>query len=182
MKIERKKEILSWIRAFAIAILVAFLFRNYLLSPTTVHGESMNPTFDDKDRVIISKISDIERFDIVVFDAPDSNLYYIKRVIGLPGDHLQMKDGELYINGIKTEEPYLKEQNDKDIFLNKMNFDFTLEEITGEFSVPKDSLFVMGDNRANSNDSRFFGFISRESIIGEVKFQIYPIHDVGFIK
>lgn len=181
MKEELKKEILSWIKAFSIALFVVILLRSYLLSPTTVHGESMNPTFDDKDRVIFSKISDIERFDIVVFEAPDSNLFYIKRVIGLPGDHLEMKDGELFINGIKTAEPYLKEQNDKDM-LNKMNFDFTLEAITGDYSVPSDSLFVMGDNRSNSNDSRFFGFISKESIIGEVKFQIYPIQDVGFIK
>jgi signal peptidase I len=178
---QTKRELVSWIRAIAFALFIAFICRHFFLSPSTVYGESMLPTFEEKDRVLISKISDIQRFDMVVFDAPDSDEQYIKRVIGLPGDTLEMKDDILYINGKEMDEPYL-DAIKGDLIFNKLTGDFTLSEITGETTVPEDSIFVMGDNRLYSKDSRFFGFVSDDAIIGEVKFRLYPFNKIGLPK
>ncbi|MGJ7919887.1 signal peptidase I [Neobacillus sp. LXY-4] len=173
-------EIIAWVKLIAIAFLIAFLFRQFLFTPTTVFGESMSPTFQEKDRVIISKTADIQRFDVIVFDAPDADEYYIKRVIGLPGDHIKMEDDVLYINGKAVNEPYLKERK-KSPFI-RFTGNFSLKELTGVSKVPKDSIFVMGDNRLHSKDSRYFGFVSIDSVIGEVKFQFFPIDDIGITK
>lgn len=171
-----KKEIYSWLKSLAIAFIVAFICKQFLFIPTTVYGESMSPTFKDQDRIVISKTSAIERFDVIVFNAPDqAGEKYIKRVIGLPGDHIEMKDDVLYINGEAFEEIYLKENKEETLFSN-LTGDFSLQE------VPRDSLFVMGDNRLYSKDSRRFGFISYDSIIGEVKFRFYPFQGIGIPK
>lgn len=173
-----KKEVFSWVRTILFALMIAFLFRHFLFTPSIVHGESMAPTFHENDKLIISKISEIHRFDTIVFDAPDADEHYVKRVIGLPGDRVEMKDDVLYINGKPMEEPYL-EAEDEGIPFEKLTGDFTLEELTGVSSVPKGTLFVLGDNRLNSKDSRYFGFITEESVLGEVKFRIYPFKEIG---
>lgn len=181
MREETKNEIYSWIKSLAFAFILAFLCRSFLFSPTTVHGESMEPTFQDQDRLIISKTAKIERFDMIVFDAPDADEHYVKRVIGLPGDSVEVKDDILYINGKAMEEPYLKENKEKSV-LSKLTGDFTLEEMTGKAKVPNGYYFVMGDNRLYSKDSRYFGFISEESVLGEVKFRYYPLEEMGLPK
>jgi signal peptidase I len=175
------KEIFSWIKTIGFAFIIAFLCRQFFFTPTTVFGESMSPTFHEKDRVIISKTSEIERFDVIVFAAPDADEYYIKRVIGLPGDRIVMKDDVLYINGKAYSEPYLQENREK-IRSSKLTGDFTLAELTGKTKVPDRMLFVLGDNRLNSKDSRYFGFISYDDVIGEVKFQFYPLHNIRIYK
>lgn len=179
MQENTKKEVYAWIKSITFALIIAFLCRNFLFSPTTVYGESMEPTFQDKDRVLISKTSDIQRFDVVVFNAPDADKRYIKRVIGLPGDNVEMKDDVLYINGKPYEEPYVKRNNDITL---RVTGDFTLKELTGKTTVPNGYFFVLGDNRLISKDSRKFGFISADSIIGEVKLQFFPIKDIGLPK
>jgi len=176
-----KKELYSWIWSLTLAIVIAFLCRTYIFTPTTVYGESMSPTFENKDRVLISKITDIEHFDMIVFAAPDSDEHYIKRVIGLPGDSVEMRDDVLYINGEKKEEPYL-ESSKEGILFGKLTGDFTLEELTGHKTVPEGSLFVMGDNRLISKDSRSFGFVPMDSVDGEVKLRIYPLGEIGIPK
>ena len=119
---------------------------------------------------------------MIVFHAPDvDGKDYIKRVIGLPGDSIDMKDDVLYINGKAVEEPYLN-ANKEDNPINKLTEDFSLQEKTGESQVPKNMLFVMGDNRLISKDSRIFGFISYDSIVGEVKFRFYPLQEIGIPK
>ena len=179
MKNITKNEVLSWMLSIVIALSVAFLCRTFLFSPTTVHGESMSPTFQDTDKLLISKISHIQRFDMVVFKAPDADEHYIKRIIGLPGDSVEMKENILYINGKAIEEPYL-DQNKENAPISKLTEDFTLKELTGKEKVPKGKVFVLGDNRLLSKDSRIFGYISKKSIVGEVKFRFYPIKDIGF--
>ena len=176
-----KSEWYSWIKSIVFAILIAILCRQFLFSPSTVYGESMSPTFEEKDKILISKISDIQRFDMVVFDAPDADEKYIKRVIGLPGDTVEMKDDVLYINGKATDEPYLDEIK-KDLIFDKLTGDFSLTEITGESRVPEGSIFVMGDNRLYSKDSRFFGFVSEKAIMGEVKLRLFPFNKIGLLK
>lgn len=179
MKESTKKEVYSWIKSIAFAFVIAFICREFLFTPTTVLGASMSPTFQDQDKVLISKTAEIERFDVIVFDAPDiDGVHYIKRVIGLPGDRIEMKDDVLYINGEALEEPYLIENKEDNPF-NKLTGDFLLQEKTGETKVPKDMLFVMGDNRLKSKDSRIFGLVSYESVIGEVKFRFYPLQEIG---
>ncbi|MCU9614809.1 signal peptidase I [Caldibacillus lycopersici] len=175
-----KKEIFSWLKIAIIAFVIAFIFRHYFFYPTTVYGESMEPTFHNLDRVLISKISDIQRFDIIVFHAPDSNDYYIKRVIGLPGDTIEMKNDVLYVNGKATKESYL--ENSKKNTFGNFTKDFSLQEVTGQATVPKGSLFVLGDNRLRSNDSRIFGYVPVGDVVGEVNFQYYPIKDIGLLK
>lgn len=172
-------EIKSWIKSILFAFALAFLCHHFIFSPTVVKGDSMAPTFQDDDRVIVSKISDLNRSDLVVFHAPEQeNKDYIKRVIGLPGDTIEMIDDVLYINGEVVIEGYLHE-NKQNATTHKLTGDFTLFEITGKTEVPEGSLFVLGDNRIVSKDSRYFGFISMESVVGVVKFRIYPFDDVG---
>lgn len=176
-----KEEVYSWIKSLIFAFIIVFLVNSFLFSPTIVSGESMSPTFHDKDRVLLSKTSKIQRFDMIVFDAPDADEYYIKRVIGLPGDIVEVKNDVLYINGQEIPEPYL-EENQKEVYFDKLTGDFTLKELTGEVKVPEGSFFVMGDNRLRSKDSRIFGFISEDAILGEVKFRFYPFADIGLPK
>ncbi|MFS0780387.1 signal peptidase I [Bacillus sp. 1P06AnD] len=174
-----KKEIFSWIKSILFALIIVFVCRQFLFTPVTVSGESMMPTFQDHNKVIVSKISKIKRFDVVVFKSPESNENYIKRVIGLPGDTIQMKNDTLYVNGHVYKEPYLDQYKKQLPSGATLNYDFTLQQLTGKTQVPKDSIFVMGDNRKNSNDSRMFGFISEKAVMGEVKFRFYPFNEMG---
>ncbi|UPO89201.1 signal peptidase I [Niallia sp. Man26] len=178
MKKRWQQELYSLLKCFVFAIIIVVICRNFLFSPSVVHGESMSPTFEDGNKVILSKISDIEHFDMIVFHAPDQDANYIKRVIGLPGDTVSMKDDVLYINGKAYTKFYLKE-NKLGATTAKLTGDPTLEEETGEKTVPNNSLFVLGDNRLKSKDSRDFGFISDKSVIGKVVLRIYPLNEIG---
>ena len=163
---DKNSELLEWIKAILIAIVVAFLIRTFLIENVEVNQISMNPTFYEGDRVIISKLSykfgEPELGDIIVFIPPNQKQPYIKRVIGVEGDTVAIKNGELYINGKLIEEPYIKE---------KMTQDFQ------ETHVPEGTVFVMGDNRNYSKDSRnpSVGFIPIENIWGKVKFRYWPL-------
>lgn len=160
---------------------VFFIVKSFLLAPSVVWGESMQPTFSDQDKVIINKMAAIDRFDVIVFHAPDSDNYYVKRVIGLPGDHIEYKNNILYLNGDPIEEPYLINENNS-LTSGFQTGDFALEELTGYSTVPENAYFVLGDNRGNSNDSRFFGFLNEHAIIGEVTFRYYPFSNIGITK
>ncbi|MCP1145146.1 signal peptidase I [Lysinibacillus endophyticus] len=177
MQSRPKSEFQSWLVAIFFGIIIAFFCREFVVSPLVVKGASMMPTYENQDVIIISKISDIDRFDHVVFKAPYEDEYYIKRVIGLPGDTVEMKDDILIINGIEYEEPYVNRSTDNP-FQKRITENFTLEELTGESKVPENYLFVLGDNRLRSSDSRHFGLISMDAILGESKFRIYPIREL----
>ncbi|SER36777.1 signal peptidase I [Gracilibacillus ureilyticus] len=175
-------ELLSWLKALLIAVVIVLLCRHFLITPSIVKGESMMPNLEDGDRIILSKISQIDRFDEIAFEAPDSEDNYVKRVIGFPGDTIEMKDDQLIINGEPHEEEYLSEYKSNLAEGEKLTPDFTLYELTGEEVVPEGTFFVLGDNRRVSKDSRSFGFISEESVIGDVKMRIWPLESFGFIK
>lgn len=182
-----KKELLEWIGSIGVAVLLAFGIRYFLFTPIEVEGASMLPTFEDGDKVMVNKISpqfkDYDRFDVIVFKV-DKEINYIKRVIGLPGDHITYKDDELLINGKKYEEPYLEELKKELIDKGTLTQDFTLEEYLGEVVVPDGSLFVLGDNRRFSNDSRepSIGFISMDIVLGTVNMTYYPLNNFGFVR
>mgnify|MGYP002510337015 CR=1 FL=1 len=171
-----KKELYSWGKSIVFALVLVFVCRTFLFTPVIVKGESMEPTFEENDKLIVSKISKINRFDQIVFQAPNQDEQHIKRVIGLPGDTVVMEDDVLYVNGESYEEPYV---NRKSTTANKVTGDFTLEQLTGKQQVPKGFVFVLGDNRLKSGDSRLYGFISKDEIIGEVKFRYYPLKQIG---
>ena len=176
-----KSELISWIQSILFASAIVFVCYQFLFVPTKVLGISMQPTFEDEDRIIISKISSIDRFDMIIFKAPDLEDKYIKRIIGMPGDRVEMKEDVLYINGEVYEEPYVT-YIEGDPITRRMTENFTLKEITGREQVPEGAYFVLGDHRLKSNDSRSFGFIGESDVIGEVKFRIYPFKGIGMPK
>jgi signal peptidase I len=172
MKENMKKEIWSWTKSLLLAVVLAFICREFLFAPVLVEGKSMQPTFEDQNRLIISKTSEIGRFDKVVFHSPEPGKDYIKRVIGLPGDTVEMKQDTLYINGKKYDEPYLDASKQKLPEGELLTEDF--QEI-----VPEDAYFVMGDNRRQSRDSREIGAVSAKEMIGEVKLRFFPLNKAG---
>lgn len=181
--VKTKSETFEWIKAIVIALILAILIRTFLFAPIIVKGESMVPTLQNSEQMIVNKIgyvfSEPKRFDIVVFHANEEQ-DYIKRVIGLPGDHIEYIDDTLYINGKPYEEDYLdplKEQLD-----TKLTYDFTLEELTNESTVPEGYLFVMGDNRQYSLDSRDLGFISMDEVVGKANIVYWPISAIRIAK
>ncbi|SFL95476.1 signal peptidase I [Gracilibacillus orientalis] len=175
------KELLSWLKALLVAVIIVFLCRHFLITPSVVKGESMMPNLENGDRIILSKISEINRFDEIAFEAPDSKDNYVKRVIGFPGDKLEMRDDNLYIDGELYEEVYLDDSKSALSEGQQLTNDFTLKELTGKENVPEGKLFVLGDNRRVSKDSREFGFIDEEAVIGDVKMRIWPIDSFGII-
>ena len=175
-----KNEILEWIKALFIAIILAFIIRTFLFTPILVEGSSMEPTLQDQDRMIVTKISEPKRFDIVVFHASESK-DYIKRVIGLPGDRIEYIDDILYINGTPYDEPYLTEFK-QEIGDRPLTGSFTLRETpVGSAVVPEGHLFVMGDNRQDSTDSRHIGAIPMEKVVGTTNIVYFPIKDIKII-
>ncbi|MFS0690939.1 signal peptidase I [Sporosarcina sp. 179-K 8C2 HS] len=175
MKKETTSEIMSWIKAIVVACVLVFAIRHFLFSPVIVSGQSMEPTFESENRVIISKIHKLDHFDLVVFHAPGSTEDYIKRVIGLPGDTVVMKDDKLFINGKEYEEEYIQANKERLFNDQKLTEDF-------EVTVPEGQLFVLGDNRRNSTDSRAIGCIDQESVVGKVGFRFYPFNSIGIPK
>ncbi|MBE1555439.1 signal peptidase I [Sporosarcina limicola] len=170
-----KRELISWVKSLAVAFIIAIIIRQFLFTPVTVSGQSMEPTFHNANKIIVSKIDKIDRFDMIVFRAPDSKDNFIKRVIGLPGDVVVIKDDKLTINGEEYEENYV-ELNKKEIFEGqKLTQDIDVE-------VPDGQLYVLGDNRRNSTDSRIIGCIDEKSVVGVVKFRIYPFNEIGVPK
>ncbi len=171
------KESISWMRVILLTVLIVLLSRHFLFEPVAVHGESMMPTFEENDKVMLSKVYSIDNFDMIVFTAPNG-VNFIKRVIGIPGDKISIQDDQLYINGKAKLEPYLEKNYEaaKQMGMLRLTEDFQ------EFTVPAESYFVLGDNRLNSTDSRVIGFISKETIIGEVTIRISPLEHMGMVK
>lgn len=169
-----KNEIRGWIKSISLAIIIAFLLKTFIFNTTYVLGSSMHPTLHEKDRLLANKISlyfsEPERGDIIIFKAPDDegeNKDYIKRVIAIEGDTVDIFDGDVYLNGTLLEENYIEEGSYTDIYNGKHHWE-----------IPKDSIFVLGDNRGKgeSKDSRIFGYISVDSVKGITNFRYFPIN------
>lgn len=171
-------EILSLLLYIVIVFGICFLIITFVGQRSRVSGSSMEPTLSDGDNLIVDKISyrlhDPERFDIIIFPYQyEENTYYIKRIIGLPGETVYINDaGEIYINGTLLKENYGLE--------TIQNPGLASEPIT----LGDDEYFVMGDNRNNSTDSRFasVGAIKRQDIIGKAWVRIYPFNKIMVIK
>lgn len=185
---KQKNELVEWIKAIVFAILVAFVIKQFLFTPVLVKGASMMPTLEDKDRVIINrigpKIKSIDRFDVVVVENVHLNNNVeeniIKRIIGLPGDKIEYKNDQLYINGEKFSEPYLDQFKKELQDTGSLTYDFTLDQLLGETTVPEGHYFVLGDNRRVSNDSRNpdIGFIPKDKIMGTTSIICWPFKHI----
>jgi signal peptidase I len=169
--------LIAWMKVIFVTALIVVASRQFLFEPVAVHGKSMMPTIEEDDKVMLAKITSIENFDLIVFIAPNGkNL--IKRVIGKPGDRLEMKEDQLYLNGEPVDEPYL-EENKK---IAKQQGFARLTEDFPEVKVPSGYYYVLGDNRLNSMDSRVLGYIAEERILGEAKFRFSPAKHAGVLK
>ncbi len=178
--VKKKYETFEWIKSFVVALIIMFVVRTFLFTPILVDGASMNTTLQDQDRMIVSKLGEPKRFDIVVFHANEKQ-DYIKRVIGLPGEKIEYKEDTLYVNGKAYKEPFLDEQ--KENIEGDLTKSFKLEDTAvGQSTVPEGHLFVMGDNRRNSKDSRMIGAVPIDEIVGTTNVVFYPLEDMKIIK
>ena len=174
------KDIFEWIVVIVASIAIYLVLSTYVIAPFTVKGHSMDYTFADNDRVFVNKFSKtFERGDEVVFHANETD-DYIKRIIGVPGDTIEYKNDVLYVNGQAVEEPYLtkKIQEAKASGNSPLTPDFNIEYLSSTKSktVPEGTYFVLGDNRQHSTDSRVFGFVKKEAMIGKVSLRYYPFN------
>lgn len=170
-------EILETIVFVGTLFIVVYLF---ILQPNQVKGASMEPTFITEEYIFTSKVTykfrPYERGDVVVFKSPKNpDIEYIKRVIGVPGDIVVVQDGEVFVNGIQLEEGYISSEKTP-------LWDTGYMKDGVPVSVPETTLLVMGDNRPRSSDSREFGPITMESVVGQVFYRYFPTDKMGVIE
>ena len=173
------KELMSWSVPITIGLLLALLIKQFAFQFVRVDGPSMQPNLQNNERVVCIKQAKIHRGSVVVFDAngvdPQVSVKteYVKRVIGLPGDTVEAKNGNLYVNGKKVDQSYISKSE-----RSSGTGTWTLHSISqenswvlhnGAYKVPKGEYFVLGDHRSVSNDSRYWGFVPKSKIVGVVK-------------
>lgn len=171
------REILGWVVYFLCIAAFVYCVITFVGQRTKVEGDSMNPTLSNGDNLIIDKISyrfrDPSRYDVIVFPYQhEENVYYIKRIIGLPGETVQIMDGYVYINGEQLDEDFGKELIEDP--------QLAAEPIT----LGKDEYFVLGDNRNHSQDSRdpSVGVLNRKMLVGRAWVRIYPFDKIGIVR
>jgi signal peptidase I len=189
------KELFQWVQAIVLAVLIALLIRGFLFEPVYVDGESMDDTLATGQRLVVYKLgyyfNKPQKGDIIVLKyqegpgqsiplmkkipvlkkiIPDfKEIDFVKRVIGVPGDTIDIRDGFVYINDEKLDEPYAKGET------YAQNIEFPIK-------VSENKVFVLGDNRQNSRDSRHIGLIDYDRIKGNAVFRIWPLKDIGPIE
>lgn len=162
------KEFITDFAKYIIIAIIALIIFIYILSFQQVLGPSMEPNYNEGEIYLLNKfkynIFEVKRFDVIVLKSKKSKLM-IKRIIGLPGDTVEYKNNKLYINDEEIKE---------DFKMSGVTKDFDIE-VLGSNTVPENSYFVLGDNRENSEDSRIFGFVTKDEIVGKVEFRLWPI-------
>lgn len=151
---------------YIIIILVVVLIRVFIITPVRVDGSSMKNTLKDNDILLLYKLGSIKRNDIVVLDESYDNEIIIKRIIGLPGETVAIKNGKIYINN--------KEYDDKFAYGETSDYD--------KITLGDDEYFILGDNRIVSKDSRYFGPVKEKEIIGKAIFRLFPFNKIGKLK
>ena len=167
---------LAWMRDLAFSVLLAVILIVFIYQPVKVEGTSMMPVLTDQERIFINKFTyrfgagNIDRGDLVVFFFPlDRSKSYIKRVIGIPGDTVQIDKGTVYVNGEPLNEPYVPDE-------------YRDGQSLPAVTVPSDHYFVLGDHRTSSNDSRAWGTVDRKDIYGKAVFVYWPLDKLGRLK
>ena len=171
--VETKKairEILSWVGVFAAAIGVAALIQFFVLEPLRVDGQSMNETLIHNEFILVSKADywqqEPQRLDVVICRYPGREDTYVKRVVGIPGDTVEVRKDVVLVNGTALQEDYITYPADYD---------------TGPVTLLADEYFVLGDNRIHSTDSHVIGPLKRDAILGRVRLVIYPLDKIRTI-
>ena len=167
------RDLLGWSKDIVLAVLGAVLIVIFVVQPVKVEGTSMEPRLEPQDRLFVNKFvyhfSDIRRGDIVVFWYPkDRSKSFIKRVIGLPGDRVEIRSGTVFVNGEKLSEPYLQGQLEVESHRSEV--------------IPSQQYFVLGDHRNFSSDSRDWGTVPRQNIFGEAVFRYWPPRKIGLVE
>jgi signal peptidase I len=167
---------ISWLRDLALSVVFAVVLIVFLYQPVKVEGTSMMPTLADQERIFINKFTyrlgpnRVDRGDMVVFLFPwDTTKSYIKRVIAVPGDRVEIDEGKVYVNKNAVDEPYVPDE-----YRDHLSMPETL--------VPMDHYFVLGDHRTSSNDSRAWGFVDRKLIYGKAVFVYWPLDKMGRVR
>jgi len=178
-KRKRGRSTLEWVAVIGGALLVALIVRTFFIQAFWIPSESMEPTLHKGDRVLVNKLSyklhDVHRGDVIVFERPEGSPAgeegindLIKRVVGLPGETIETVDGHIEIDGKALDEPYLPKDQPPGPDVQRTK-------------IPKDHYFVMGDNRDESADSRFFGAIDEDLIVGRAFVLFWPLGDIGWL-
>ncbi|HUX66794.1 MAG TPA: signal peptidase I [Terriglobales bacterium] len=165
--------VFSWVLNLTLAVVIAFCLVLFVFEPVRVEGFSMMPRLHNNERLFIDKVAfdfqPIRRGDVVVFHYPrDPTQSFIKRIIGLPGDHIVIWGGTVYVNGKRLVEPYVPAG-----FQDYADYP--------EVTVPKGEYYVLGDHRNSSNDSRFWGCLPAQNIFGRAVFAYWPVGEMGLI-
>jgi signal peptidase I len=163
-----------WLRDLIISLSISAFIIIFLYQPVKVEGTSMMPSLDDQERIFVNKfvyrMEPIQRGDIVVFHYPrDPSKSFIKRVIGLAGDHIRIDTGQVFVNGVSLEEDYVPA-------------DYADQRSYPEVIVPANSYFLLGDHRTMSNDSRDFGAVQQKFIYGKAVFGYWPMDKMGRVR
>jgi signal peptidase I len=172
----RIKDVIIDVVIVAVVIVVFTTF----IKPIIVDGDSMNPTLKDRDYLFLSRLAyktgEPQRGQIVVFPPPNApDELYIKRVVGLPGETVEIRGGEVYVNGVRQDQSFTKDG------YTGAGIDAAVSR-EGRIKVPKGELFVMGDNRNNSEDSRFIGCIKISDVKGVAVLRLWPLNKFGTLK
>ena len=167
-------ELKSWFRDILLAFAIAIFIVIFVVQPVKVEGTSMQPRLVDQERIFVNRFiyrfQDIHRGDVVVFWYPrDRSKSFIKRVLGIPGDKVEIRAGMVYVNDGKVEEPYL-------------NPAFQDYKTYQPVRVPAGKYFVLGDHRNSSNDSRSWGFVAHDLIYGKAIFSYWPFSRFGLVE
>ncbi|PWW06374.1 signal peptidase I [Paenibacillus cellulosilyticus] len=184
------KEIFEWVKAIAIAVILVLIIRWLLFMPFIVDGPSMQPNFQTGERVIVNKIlykiREPKRGEVIVFHVPEEGRNFIKRVIGVEGDTIRYEGDDLYVNGEKVNETYIQEAIDQahaeghDYNNSQFSQNFPNDSFT-ESVVPEGHIFVLGDNRPESKDSRMIGFVSLDEVIGRSDVIFWPLNKAKIV-
>jgi signal peptidase I len=163
-----------WMRDLLVSLAISAFIIIFLYQPVKVEGTSMMPGLEDQERIFVNKFvyrwEPIQRGDIIVFRYPrDTSKSYIKRVIGIAGDHIRIETGQLYVNGEPVDEDYVPT-------------DYADARSYSEIAVPANSFFVLGDHRSMSNDSRDFGTVNERYVYGKAVFGYWPMEKLGRLR
>lgn len=159
-------KVIKTLLPYLLIIVVIILIRTFIITPVRVDGTSMNKTLADGDILLLYKLAKIDRFDIVVLDEEYDDEIIIKRIIGLPGETVEIKDGDVYIN---------------DILMPDDEYAYGDTSDCDKITLGNDEYFILGDNRLISKDSRYFGAVKKDDIMGEAVFRLWPFSGFGLI-
>lgn len=176
-----RKEIIDLVKIFVVCFVMVYMITTFIAKPVQVDGGSMFPTLADEQigitNVFSARFQKINRFDVVIIYNSYEHEYWVKRVIGLPGDRIYAKDDKVYVNGQEIDEPYLNTE-----YVNECRKTKVFTEDFEEIKLTDDEFFLMGDNRIVSHDSRMVGPFHRDDIKGKGIFVLHPFDSLKFVE